>query len=226
MSRLSCSFSPWERVRVRASPSHKHSLRHRRRPSPQPSPRGRGAKTVTHRADLPRTRAEFLSADGVLLVVRETPPAPSRQGPAHSRGGQPDRRRRDPARRVGRRQRLGAQRARRSGHRHPDRTRADRGGGTRPRHALRAHDARRHCACAQPGRDDCERLDPDPFAAAAPGRRAGACVAARACGRTARRGHRRAAGAQRRGARGRGTGPPCELRRTGGGAAHRVAARP
>jgi nicotinate dehydrogenase subunit B len=31
---------------------------------------------MTRRADLPRTRAEFLSADGVLLVVRETPPAP------------------------------------------------------------------------------------------------------------------------------------------------------
>ncbi|MBD9667602.1 molybdopterin-dependent oxidoreductase [Variovorax sp. VRV01] len=32
---------------------------------------------MTRRADLPRTRAEFLSADGVLLVVRETPPAPA-----------------------------------------------------------------------------------------------------------------------------------------------------
>ncbi|MDH6592242.1 nicotinate dehydrogenase subunit B [Variovorax sp. TBS-050B] len=31
---------------------------------------------MNRRADLPRTRAEFLSADGVLLVVRETPPAP------------------------------------------------------------------------------------------------------------------------------------------------------
>ncbi|MEJ1170082.1 molybdopterin cofactor-binding domain-containing protein [Variovorax sp. CCNWLW235] len=31
---------------------------------------------MTRRADLPRTRAEFLAADGVLLVVRETPPAP------------------------------------------------------------------------------------------------------------------------------------------------------
>ncbi|MDQ0588638.1 molybdopterin cofactor-binding domain-containing protein [Variovorax paradoxus] len=30
---------------------------------------------MTRRADLPRTRADFLSADGVLLVVRETPPA-------------------------------------------------------------------------------------------------------------------------------------------------------
>ncbi|TWD90364.1 nicotinate dehydrogenase subunit B [Variovorax beijingensis] len=32
---------------------------------------------MTRRADLPRTRAEFLSVDGVLLVVRETPPAPA-----------------------------------------------------------------------------------------------------------------------------------------------------
>ncbi|CAN7159651.1 molybdopterin cofactor-binding domain-containing protein [Variovorax paradoxus] len=32
---------------------------------------------MTRRADLPRTRADFLSADGVLLVVRETPPAPA-----------------------------------------------------------------------------------------------------------------------------------------------------
>ncbi|RST52499.1 molybdopterin cofactor-binding domain-containing protein [Variovorax sp. DXTD-1] len=32
---------------------------------------------MTRRANLPRTRAEFLVADGVLLVVRETPPAPS-----------------------------------------------------------------------------------------------------------------------------------------------------
>ncbi|MGO4609827.1 molybdopterin cofactor-binding domain-containing protein [Variovorax sp. 2RAF20] len=31
---------------------------------------------MTRRADLPRTRAEFLASDGVLLVVRETPPAP------------------------------------------------------------------------------------------------------------------------------------------------------
>ncbi len=31
---------------------------------------------MTRRADLPRTRAEFLAAEGVLLVVRETPPAP------------------------------------------------------------------------------------------------------------------------------------------------------
>ncbi|SFP18336.1 nicotinate dehydrogenase subunit B [Variovorax sp. OK605] len=31
---------------------------------------------MTRRADLPQTRAEFLSADGVLLVVREAPPAP------------------------------------------------------------------------------------------------------------------------------------------------------
>lgn len=31
---------------------------------------------MTRRADLPRTRAEFLAADGVLLIVRETPPAP------------------------------------------------------------------------------------------------------------------------------------------------------
>jgi nicotinate dehydrogenase subunit B len=31
---------------------------------------------MTRRADLPQTRAEFLSANGVLLVVRETPPAP------------------------------------------------------------------------------------------------------------------------------------------------------
>jgi len=31
---------------------------------------------VTRRADLPRTRSEFLQADGVLVVVRETPPAP------------------------------------------------------------------------------------------------------------------------------------------------------
>ncbi|MDP9970274.1 nicotinate dehydrogenase subunit B [Variovorax paradoxus] len=32
---------------------------------------------MTRRADLPRTRADFLSADGVLLIVRETPPAPA-----------------------------------------------------------------------------------------------------------------------------------------------------
>ena len=32
---------------------------------------------MTRRADLPRTRADFLSAGGVLLVVRETPPAPA-----------------------------------------------------------------------------------------------------------------------------------------------------
>ncbi|CAN7165353.1 molybdopterin cofactor-binding domain-containing protein [Variovorax paradoxus] len=32
---------------------------------------------MTRRADLPRTRADFLSADGVLLVVREAPPAPA-----------------------------------------------------------------------------------------------------------------------------------------------------
>jgi len=31
---------------------------------------------MTRRADLPRTRAEFLASNGVLLVVRETPPAP------------------------------------------------------------------------------------------------------------------------------------------------------
>ncbi|WP_418123760.1 molybdopterin cofactor-binding domain-containing protein [Variovorax sp. 160MFSha2.1] len=31
---------------------------------------------MTRRADLPRTRAEFLASDGVLLVVRETPAAP------------------------------------------------------------------------------------------------------------------------------------------------------
>ncbi|KQU82641.1 aldehyde dehydrogenase [Variovorax sp. Root318D1] len=31
---------------------------------------------MTRRADLPQTRADFLSANGVLLVVRETPPAP------------------------------------------------------------------------------------------------------------------------------------------------------
>ncbi len=31
---------------------------------------------TARRADLPRTRAEFLAADGVLVVVRETPPAP------------------------------------------------------------------------------------------------------------------------------------------------------
>ncbi len=31
---------------------------------------------MTRRADLPQTRAEFLAADGVLLVVRDTPPAP------------------------------------------------------------------------------------------------------------------------------------------------------
>lgn len=31
---------------------------------------------MTRRADLPRTRSEFLQADGVLVVVRETPPAP------------------------------------------------------------------------------------------------------------------------------------------------------
>jgi len=31
---------------------------------------------VTRRADLPRTRSEFLNADGVLVIVRETPPAP------------------------------------------------------------------------------------------------------------------------------------------------------
>jgi len=31
---------------------------------------------VTRRADLPRTRSDFLQADGVLVVVRETPPAP------------------------------------------------------------------------------------------------------------------------------------------------------
>ncbi|MDM0027974.1 molybdopterin cofactor-binding domain-containing protein [Variovorax saccharolyticus] len=31
---------------------------------------------MTRRADLPRTRSDFLQADGVLVVVRETPPAP------------------------------------------------------------------------------------------------------------------------------------------------------
>ena len=31
---------------------------------------------MTRRADLPQTRAEFLAADGVLLVVREAPPPP------------------------------------------------------------------------------------------------------------------------------------------------------
>ncbi|WP_431274491.1 molybdopterin cofactor-binding domain-containing protein [Variovorax ureilyticus] len=31
---------------------------------------------MTRRADLPRTRSEFLNADGVLVIVRETPPAP------------------------------------------------------------------------------------------------------------------------------------------------------
>ncbi|QNK70555.1 molybdopterin cofactor-binding domain-containing protein [Variovorax sp. PAMC26660] len=31
---------------------------------------------MTRRADLPQTRAEFFAADGVLLVVREAPPAP------------------------------------------------------------------------------------------------------------------------------------------------------
>jgi nicotinate dehydrogenase subunit B len=31
---------------------------------------------VTRRADQPRTRSEFLHADGVLVVMRETPPAP------------------------------------------------------------------------------------------------------------------------------------------------------
>lgn len=31
---------------------------------------------MSRRADLPRTRREFLQADGVLVVVRETPPAP------------------------------------------------------------------------------------------------------------------------------------------------------
>ncbi|AGU47355.1 putative isoquinoline 1-oxidoreductase, subunit beta [Variovorax paradoxus B4] len=39
---------------------------------------------MTRRADLPRTRADFLAADGVLLVVRETPlaPAPANGQPA------------------------------------------------------------------------------------------------------------------------------------------------
>ena len=32
---------------------------------------------MTRRADLPQTRAEFLAAEGVLVVVRETPPAPA-----------------------------------------------------------------------------------------------------------------------------------------------------
>ncbi|SCK08024.1 nicotinate dehydrogenase subunit B [Variovorax sp. HW608] len=31
---------------------------------------------MTRRADLPRTRSEFLDADGVLVIMRETPPAP------------------------------------------------------------------------------------------------------------------------------------------------------
>ena len=31
---------------------------------------------MSRRADLPRTRSEFIRADGVLLVLRETPPAP------------------------------------------------------------------------------------------------------------------------------------------------------
>ncbi|MBO9651874.1 MAG: molybdopterin-dependent oxidoreductase [Variovorax sp.] len=31
---------------------------------------------MTRRADLPRTRSEFVNADGVLVIVRETPPAP------------------------------------------------------------------------------------------------------------------------------------------------------
>ncbi|MEJ8822122.1 molybdopterin cofactor-binding domain-containing protein [Variovorax humicola] len=32
---------------------------------------------MTRRADLPKTRAEFFAAEGVLLVVRDTPPAPA-----------------------------------------------------------------------------------------------------------------------------------------------------
>ncbi|MBB3180197.1 molybdopterin cofactor-binding domain-containing protein [Variovorax sp. Sphag1AA] len=31
---------------------------------------------MTRRADLPRTRSEFLNADGMLVIVRDTPPAP------------------------------------------------------------------------------------------------------------------------------------------------------
>ncbi|WP_440533144.1 molybdopterin cofactor-binding domain-containing protein [Variovorax sp. YR566] len=43
---------------------------------------------MTRRADLPRTRAEFLSANGVLLVVRETPlaPPPAKGQPAFIAG--------------------------------------------------------------------------------------------------------------------------------------------
>ncbi|UVH57224.1 molybdopterin-dependent oxidoreductase [Variovorax paradoxus] len=43
---------------------------------------------MTRRADLPRTRTEFLAADGVLLVVRETPlaPPPAKGQPAFIAG--------------------------------------------------------------------------------------------------------------------------------------------
>ena len=36
----------------------------------------RGGHTALRRADAPHTRADFLAADGVLLVMRDTPPAP------------------------------------------------------------------------------------------------------------------------------------------------------
>jgi hypothetical protein len=146
---------------------------------------------MTRRADLPQTRAEFLASDGVLLVVREAPPAPppAKASPRSS-----------PATRIEGDEILlavwddGSASALNG---HVDlgtgiqtALGADRGRGTRPGHALRARDARRHRARAQPGRDHRERVDPDPFAAAAPGRGAGARLAAGARGRAPRRGRR------------------------------------
>ena len=40
------------------------------------NPRGEAAPVAIRRADAPRTRADFHAASGVLLVVRDTPPAP------------------------------------------------------------------------------------------------------------------------------------------------------
>src|SRR6218665_379411 len=147
-------------------------VRPRRTPLPHDAPR----RPAADARGIPRCR--WRAAGG----ARGTAPAAARQGPARLHRQPPQRRRRGAARAVGRRQRLRAQRPRRPGHRHPDRARADRGRGTRPRHALRAHDARRHRARAQPGRDHCERVDPDPRAAAAAGRGAGTRLAAGARG--------------------------------------------
>src|SRR5688572_18209596 len=68
----------WMRCSALRCACKRRSVHERLVLSPLPLGEGamRGAKTMTRRADLPRTRAEFLAATGVLLVVRETPPAP------------------------------------------------------------------------------------------------------------------------------------------------------